>query len=296
MDRTDTVADSTGRVGSGPLVPSGGAVFDRVVCGLDGSDEAFLAARQALRIAPDVPVELVHAISVVDHVYRSDYPSWIHAMRDAGGQLLDEARRQLTVPGTPTPRVAVEEGDIPDALAYVVAGNGRPLLSIGSGDGTDRRLRDSGPAPTGARLSLRIVEAAPCSVLIARRPPQPARFPQSIAVGMDGSALSVDAHDVARWIAAHTGARIEVVLALGGKGADLRALQEARPPITIDTITEDKPVKALLQAADHHDLVVVGSRGLHGLRALGSVSRRIVTGSSASVLVVRRSPHHGDTT
>ena len=35
------------------------------------------------------------------------------------------------------------------------------------------------------------------------------------------------------------------------------------------------------------DLIVVGSRGLHGLRALGSVSERVAHGAKASVLVAR---------
>ena len=45
------------------------------------------------------------------------------------------------------------------------------------------------------------------------------------------------------------------------------------------------PVHALSDA--DADLVVVGSRGLHGLRALGSVSERVAHRARASVLVVR---------
>ena len=35
------------------------------------------------------------------------------------------------------------------------------------------------------------------------------------------------------------------------------------------------------------DLLILGSRGLRGLRSLGSVSERVAHGSDASVLVVR---------
>ena len=45
------------------------------------------------------------------------------------------------------------------------------------------------------------------------------------------------------------------------------------------------PVHALTGAGG--DLVVVGSRGLSGLRALGSVSERVAHGAHASVLVAR---------
>jgi nucleotide-binding universal stress UspA family protein len=43
----------------------------------------------------------------------------------------------------------------------------------------------------------------------------------------------------------------------------------------------------LVEAAAGADLLVVGSRGLHGLRALGSVSERVAHRASCSTLVVR---------
>ncbi len=192
MERTAT---STGERSVGPrhLLSEAGCPFDRVVCGIDGSDEAVLAAMQARQLAPDVPITLVHAISIIDHAYRRDYPAWIHNRRDAGRQLLDALAQQLTIPGAPPPDITIEEGDIPDALSYVADQTARPLLAIGSGDDADRRLHSLGPLPTGVRLSLRIVETAPCSVLVARQTPQPEHFPQSIGVGVDGSAPSIRA-------------------------------------------------------------------------------------------------------
>jgi nucleotide-binding universal stress UspA family protein len=38
------------------------------------------------------------------------------------------------------------------------------------------------------------------------------------------------------------------------------------------------------------DLVVIGSRGLHGLKALGSISERVAHQAECSVLVVREAP------
>jgi nucleotide-binding universal stress UspA family protein len=49
----------------------------------------------------------------------------------------------------------------------------------------------------------------------------------------------------------------------------------------------DAPAHALLTAATGCDLLVVGSRGLHGIRALGSVSERVAHEAPCSVLVVR---------
>jgi nucleotide-binding universal stress UspA family protein len=49
------------------------------------------------------------------------------------------------------------------------------------------------------------------------------------------------------------------------------------------------PLEALLAAARDADLVIVGSRGLRGLRALGSVSERLGHRAPCSVLVVKPS-------
>jgi nucleotide-binding universal stress UspA family protein len=53
-------------------------------------------------------------------------------------------------------------------------------------------------------------------------------------------------------------------------------------------IVEDAPVPAILDAAGPDDLVVVGSRGLGGLKGLvlGSVSRQVVHDSPCPVTVV----------
>jgi nucleotide-binding universal stress UspA family protein len=50
---------------------------------------------------------------------------------------------------------------------------------------------------------------------------------------------------------------------------------------------DERPVRALVEASKDADLVVVGSRGLHGFRALGSVSERVAHRARSSVLVVR---------
>ena len=49
-------------------------------------------------------------------------------------------------------------------------------------------------------------------------------------------------------------------------------------------------VCALVGASGIVDLVVVGSRGVHGLKALGSVSERVAHQAECSVLVVREAP------
>jgi nucleotide-binding universal stress UspA family protein len=57
-------------------------------------------------------------------------------------------------------------------------------------------------------------------------------------------------------------------------------------------IVEDAPVQAILDAATPDDLIVVGSRGLGGLKGLvlGSVSRQVVHDSPCPVTVVHPPP------
>jgi len=54
----------------------------------------------------------------------------------------------------------------------------------------------------------------------------------------------------------------------------------------VDSWDAAQPVAALVGPSPAADLVVVGSRGLHGLRALGSVSERVAHRAHCSVLVV----------
>jgi nucleotide-binding universal stress UspA family protein len=72
--------------------------------------------------------------------------------------------------------------------------------------------------------------------------------------------------------------------ALRAKDVDLARVQ-ARAPLAKQV--DARPVDALVSASRDADLLVVGSRGLHGLRALGSVSERVAHQALCSVLVVR---------
>jgi nucleotide-binding universal stress UspA family protein len=127
---------------------------------------------------------------------------------------------------------------------------------------------------------------APCSVLVARPATE---APAAIAVGYDGSPAAAGALAVARSLAGRCSAALRVVVARGTERLDLDALRESlagAPDATVADDTRDA-VTALVEA--RADLVVVGSRGLHGLRALGSVSERVAHRAPCSVLVVRGS-------
>ena len=111
------------------------------------------------------------------------------------------------------------------------------------------------------------------------------RFPQRIVVGVDGSVESAAAYAAARYLAERFDAELRALVAWGGKSVNERLVAAITDGEHEDS--HEAPAHALTDAAERADLVVVGSRGLHGLRALGSVSERVAHGASCSTLVVR---------
>ena len=132
-------------------------------------------------------------------------------------------------------------------------------------------------------MATELIHRAPCSVLVVRQAKD--GFPRRIVVGVDGSVESAAAYAAARYLAERFDAELHPLVAWGGKGVNERLVAA----IT-DGEHEDRPeapAHALTDAAERADLVVVGSRGLHGLRALGSVSERVAHSAACSTLVVR---------
>ena len=151
------------------------------------------------------------------------------------------------------------------------------LISIGT-SGTGRLLGIvEGAVATG------LIHRSPSSVLVVRQ--AKVGFPRRIVVGVDGSVESATAYAAARYLAERFDAELHPLVARGGK------VNERRVAAITDYEHEDRdeaPAHALTDAAKRADLVVVGSRGLHGLRALGSVSERVAHNASCSTLVVRK--------
>jgi nucleotide-binding universal stress UspA family protein len=129
-----------------------------------------------------------------------------------------------------------------------------------------------------------LLHSAPCSVCIARRPATEALFPRAIVAGCDGSPESEAAVAVARHLADRFGASLSIVTALGGKDVDRERARELGA-----VVVERHPVEALVSASEDADIIVVGSRGLHGIKALGSVSERVAHQANCSVIVLRAS-------
>lgn len=147
-----------------------------------------------------------------------------------------------------------------------------------------------------------------------------------IVVGFDGSPHSRVATAIAVDEARRRGAAVEVVYAWSPLQRDHRRpdADGALPPLAPDegdvarswvadgvaelidgeappvevsvrVVEADLPARALLEAAEGALLVVVGSRGRHGVRGavLGSVSQRILADAPCPVLVVPRAAAEG---
>jgi len=249
-------------------------IFDRIVCGIDGTPESLEAARQAERLRAAEGTLRLAAVEEVKTAVHAGY-AMSHVLEQLDVAVRDDLRRALdeVSPGS----TQLLAGDpVPCLLDEIERTNGT-LVAVGPRG----HSRAAGMVLGGVATEL--LHRAPCSVLFAREP-HFGEFPSSILVGIDGSAPSLDAWRVARSIADRFDAELVAVAAQGGKGTDVRKVQELDPDLILDPRT---PVDTLAELSKEADLLIVGSRGLHGPKALGSVSERVAHRAAGSVLVVR---------
>lgn len=262
------------------------SVFSRVLVGIDGSEESREAARQASTLV-DGELTLLASYDVAPAIGGTGvgvpYYHDEDLQRDAASDALRRAREDAA---SASPTGKIVRGRPADALISEVEREQNTLLVLGS-HGLGRLA--------GFVLGSTATEAihkAPSSVLVARSRNGSDRFPNKIVVGVDGSEESATAFTVARQLAERFDADLWPVVAHGGKAVERRLVD-----VIVDGHREessDAPVDALLAAAADADLLVVGSRGHHGLRALGSVSERVAHQAHSSVLIVRAPPWQGD--
>jgi nucleotide-binding universal stress UspA family protein len=254
--------------------PNATELFSRIVCGIDSSTEAMEAARQAERLrAPDGLLRLA-AVADVNVAVHAGYAA-SHVLGELDSSTRDALHRAID---------AVHPGS-----THLLAGDPLPSL-LDEIERSDATLVAVGPHGHSRMLgmllggvSTGLLHDAPCSVLLARKP-RFGSFPSSILAGVDGSEHSLAAAAAARSVAERFGSELVLVAATGGKEIDLERVQAVHP----DVVTyPGRPVEALAELSDEADLLVLGSRGLHGLAALGSVSERVAHRAACSVLVVR---------
>ncbi|HEX3268804.1 MAG TPA: universal stress protein [Gaiellaceae bacterium] len=253
------------------------SVFDRIVVGVDGSEPGFEAARQVRRLlAPRGWLEVFTAVHTVEANRAGWSASRLAAEFEREGR--EALRRGLEIAG-PNAKSRFVDGPPARCLLHELQERETTLVAVGT-----HGHRRSAEILIGGVCG-EVLHRAPCSVLVARQPPATAVFPGTIVAGFDGSPEGRAAVTTARRLAERFGASLSIVTALGGKDVDLdRARLEGALEVP------EAPVAALVGASSGADILVVGSRGLHGVRALGSVSERVAHSASSSVLVVRSPP------
>jgi nucleotide-binding universal stress UspA family protein len=255
-------------------------IFSRVLVGVDGSPEGFEAARQAARLH-DITGELALLSAWILPMPADSAGMAIPYATDPAPSLLRAeeavAAAKEQVAAITAATAIVTEGTGWDALLREGRRRSSTLIAVGS-HGLGRAL-----GVLFGSTATELVHKAPCSVLVARLAGD--EFPRTIVVGVDGSPESAAAYAAARTLAKRFGARLWPVVAHGGHEIDRRKIAAI-----IDQRYEelqDEPVTALVAAAAEADLVVVGSRGVHGLKSLGSVSERVAHRARCSTLIVR---------
>ena len=142
--------------------------------------------------------------------------------------------------------------------------------------------RNRGVGAIRGSVATAMLHRARASVLVARATSVPNLFPRSVVVGYDGSKGADAALLAGRDLAARLGSTLRVIAADAAAGMEADTLAD----LLLER-EERSALEALVDASEETDLLVVGSRGLHGLHALGSVSERLGHRAACSVLVVR---------
>lgn len=251
-------------------------LFDRILVGIDGSPEAFAALAQARRLLPP-DGELRALVVCEEHLAVHSGPEAprlaveLHADAEAAA-----ARARALLRDTPAAEVELVHGRAGDRLLRAAKEMGATLVAVGVHSHTR-----AGAILLGS-VADRLLHDVSAAILLARRGGAAESFPARVVAGADGSPASLEAVAVARALASRVRAGTRVVVAAGGKSLDSAGLVELRP------FERDprSPVDALLAAAAEADLLVLGSRGLHGPAALGSVSERVAHRAPCSVLIV----------
>ncbi|HET7929668.1 MAG TPA: universal stress protein [Actinomycetota bacterium] len=268
--------------------------FSLVLAGVDGSERAVEAARQAARLASAAGAHLIVAY-VIEEVRPYEEGDAERALEAA----IAVAR---TTGADPEARVLTGD-DAGDALVGEAERDGVDLLCVGP----DSELL--GGAIRFGHVAGRILRDATCSVLIAR--PAGPGFPRHIACAIDGSDASVLTALAAAGVARATGAELRllhVVPVFRGRNEEwtlgphdqsppeLEPSVKAVSSLGLEPIREmamGRPERTLVHVAerDEVDLVVVGHRGVSGMtrRLLGSVSEHVGHHAPCSVFIVRPS-------
>ena len=283
-----------------------------VIVGYDGSEGSALALQWAATTA----VQRGRTLEVVTTWSMPPADLGMGASALVQQDLVDELRQEAQAANDEGLTVAAQLGA--NAVGEVIAGRPASVLVHLSEDAEMVVVGSHGSGGlTGFLLgsvSRQIATHASCPTVVMR---PVAADAADMVVGVDGSAHSLKAlrwafeqasftglslHVLHSWEIPPTWSMVEVpsyepeVLIRDYGNAELRDTSEAMagfrddfPDVKVrQEVMKGSPVKALVKASEHAQLVVVGSRGLGGFRGLllGSVSHAVVHKAACPVAVV----------
>lgn len=256
--------------------------FDDVLCAVDGSRGSAEAVRQAAALCGSLRLVAVshevrfgkHAqVDLSEHRAREALDDAVHAARRLGVRASTELLR-----GAPTSDLLLADAAKHDLLVVGCHGGSRAGgIMLGS---------------TATQVAHRTERPA----LIARRTADGRDFPQTVLLATDGSPGSWAAARVATRISRSRGSELRLVHVPDGMHPEryrevLKQLTEIEKATGSTPAVVDNPghvaerIGAAARAAQS-SLIVIGRRGVGGVKALGSVSERVVHRAPCSVLAV----------
>ena len=265
--------------------PPQAAPFARIICGLDGSRSGVHALEQAIALAG--PGTALAFICVRTGTGEGATRQATISMERAD-EVVERAVKRAAEAGIDA-AAEILEGRDPQTVLLDEASRS-DLLVVASHGGSR-----SGGILLGSTASAAVHHAS-VPVLVARRPPEGVSFPERILVATDGSADADRAVEITARIGKRHRSRVYVVNVdpsphgdrsqIAVEAVELAAALGADPVMVGASGHADERILELA-LSEAVSLVAVGSRGLTGLRALGSVSERVAHRAPCSVLVAR---------
>ena len=290
---------------------------DIIVCAVDGSDASKTAAKWAANTAVKrgIPLRLVSSYSMPQFLYAEGMVPPQELYEDLEAETLEkiEEAKKVAVDFVPDVDVShqIEEGSPIDMLLDL--SEQCTMIVMGS-----RGLGGLSGMVMGS-VSAAVVSHASCPVVVVREDNHVTEETKygPVVVGVDGSGVSQKAIENAfkeadargaELIAVHTWMDMQVQASLAGLSAAqqqwqvveeeqnallghrLAGWQERFPDVKVTkVVTRDRPVRALADASEGAQLLVVGSHGRGGFKGmlLGSTSRALLQAAACPMMVVR---------
>lgn len=261
------------------------AAFADILCAVDGSRDAGEAARQAIALCgPDTSLSFV----AISHSVGAGLAAQAELSEERASAALEDVALLARQAGIRASTELLSGTPASDLLLEQAAGH--DLLVLGCRGGS--RLGGIALGSTATQITHR----AEAPVLVARHGSDGADFPQRVMLATDGSPGSWAAARMATQVAGARRSVLDLVYVPDGMHPE-HYREVLKQTEMIEQATGASPAVAdvpghvagqICEAASGDDcsLIVIGRRGLSGIKALGSVSERVVHRAPCSVLVV----------